>query len=101
MHAPNIPFVTDNGNYVIDARVPRGIDSTPPASVTMAPKDAAAEMAAIRTAIATTDWATLKVYGGLNLALQRRRVLNAACAGRPIQGRDHEGPDVALDAGAA
>ena len=53
----------------------------PPAAVTMAHEDAAAEMAAIRTAIATSDWAALQVYGGLNPALQRMRVLNAACAG--------------------
>ena len=26
LRAPNIPFVTDNGNYVIDARFPEGID---------------------------------------------------------------------------
>ena len=55
--------------------------STPPATVTMAHEDAAAELAAIRTAIATSDWATLEVYGGLNSAFQHTRVLNAACAG--------------------
>ena len=33
--------------------------------------EAAAEMAAIRKAIATSDWAALEVYGGLNPALQR------------------------------
>ena len=26
LRAPDIPFVTDNGNYVIDARFPKGID---------------------------------------------------------------------------
>ena len=38
-------------------------------------------MAAIREAIATCDWAALEAYGGLHPALQRTRVLNAACAG--------------------
>ena len=55
--------------------------STPPESVTMAHKDAAAEMAAIKQAIATDDSAALEAYGGLNPALQRTRILNAACAG--------------------
>ena len=55
--------------------------STPPASVTMAHEEAAAEMAAVRMAIAMSAGAALKVYGGLNPALQRMRVLNAACAG--------------------
>ena len=55
--------------------------STPPESVTMAHEDAAAEMAAIKKAIATDDSAALEAYGGLNPALQRTRVLNAACAG--------------------
>ena len=55
--------------------------STPPAAVTMAHEDAAAEMAAIRTAIATSNWAALEAYGGLNPALKHTRVLNAACAG--------------------
>ena len=55
--------------------------STPPASVTMAQEEAAAEMAAIRRAIATSDWAALEAHGGLNPALQRMRVLHAACAG--------------------
>ena len=54
---------------------------TPPAAVTMAQEEAAAEMAAIRKAIAASDWAALEAYGGLNPALQRMRVLNAACAG--------------------
>ncbi len=55
--------------------------STPPESVTMAHEDAAAEMAAIKKAIATGDSAALETYGGLNPALQRTRILNAACAG--------------------
>ena len=55
--------------------------STPPESVTRAHEEAAAEMAAIRKAIATGDWTALEVYGGLNPALRRMRVLNAACAG--------------------
>ena len=55
--------------------------STPPESVTMAREDAAAEMAAIKKAIATGDPAALETYGGLNPALQRTRILNAARAG--------------------
>ena len=75
--------------------------STPPESVTMAHVAAAAELTAIRKAIATGTSAALEVYGGLNPALRRTRVLVAACAGSPtIRGRDHDGPDVAFDAGA-
>ena len=55
--------------------------STPQESVMMAHEDAAAEMAAIKKAIATDDSAALEAYGGLNPALQRTRILNAACAG--------------------
>ena len=55
--------------------------STPPESVTMAHEEAAAEMAAIKQAIATDDSAALEAYGGLNPALQRTRILNAVCAG--------------------
>ena len=55
--------------------------STPPESVTIAHEVAAAEMAAIKKAIATDDSAALEAYGGLNPALQRTRILNAACAG--------------------
>ena len=47
----------------------------------MAHGDAAAEMAAIKRAIATGDSAALEAYGGLNPALQRTRILNAVCAG--------------------
>ena len=28
LQAPDTPFVTDNGNYIIDARFPEGIDDT-------------------------------------------------------------------------
>ena len=55
--------------------------ATPPESVTMSRQEAAAEMAAIKTAIANSDLAALEAWGGLNPALQRTRVLNAACAG--------------------
>ncbi len=55
--------------------------STPPESVTISHEEAAAEMAALKKAIATNDGAALEEYGGLNPALQRTRVLNAACAG--------------------
>ena len=47
----------------------------------MAHEEAAAETAAIRKAIATGTSAALEVYGGLSSALQRTRVLVAACAG--------------------
>ena len=55
--------------------------STPPESVTMAHEAAAAEMAAMRKAVATDDGAALAGYGGLNPVLQRTRILAAACAG--------------------
>ena len=55
--------------------------ATPPESVTMSHQEAAAEMDVIQTAIATSDLAALEAWGGLNPALQRTRVLNAACAG--------------------
>ena len=55
--------------------------STPPESVTVAYGKAAAETAAIKNPIATSDEATLEAYGGLNPALQRMRILDAACAG--------------------
>ena len=55
--------------------------ATPPESVMMSQQEAATEMAAIKKAIATSDWAALEVYGGLNPAIQRACVLDAACAG--------------------
>ena len=54
--------------------------ATPPESVMMS-QQAAAEIAAIKKAIATSDWAALQVYGGLNPAIQRACVLDAACGG--------------------
>ena len=72
--------------------------STPQESVTMA-HEAAAEMAAIKKAIATGDPAALETYGGLNPALQR--TLNPQRRPRrkpPVRGRDHDGSDVAVDA---
>lgn len=53
----------------------------PPEAVAMAHEEAVAEMAAIKKGIATGDEAALEAYGGLNPALPRTRVLNAACAG--------------------
>ena len=55
--------------------------ATPPESVTLSQQEAAAELAAIKKAIATGDWAALEVYGGLNPATKRTCVLDAACAG--------------------
>ena len=55
--------------------------STPAESVAMDHEDAAAEMAAIKKAITTSDLAALEEYGGLNPALQRMRVLDATGAG--------------------
>ena len=43
-------------------------------------EDAATEMAAIKKATATGD-STAQAYGGLNPALRRTRILNAACVG--------------------
>ena len=50
--------------------------STPPESVTMTHEDPAAEMAAIKQAIAPGDPAAPEAYCGLNPALQRTRILN-------------------------
>ncbi len=55
--------------------------ATPAESVGMAHDEAAAELAAIKKAIATSDWAALEAFGGLNPAIQRANVLAAACAG--------------------
>ena len=55
--------------------------ATPPESVTLSQQEAAAELAAIKKAIATSDWTALEVYGGLNPAIKRACVLDAACAG--------------------
>ena len=55
--------------------------ATPPESVQMSQQEAAAELAAIKKAIATSDWAALDAYGGLNPAIQRACDLDAACAG--------------------
>ena len=55
--------------------------ATPAESVGMAHDEAAAELAAINTAIATSGWAALEAYGRLNPAIQRASVLAAACTG--------------------
>ena len=55
--------------------------ATPAESVGMAHDEAAAELAAIKKAIAMSDWAALDAYGGLNPAMQRASVLAAARAG--------------------
>ena len=55
--------------------------ATPAESVGMAHDEAAAELAAIKKAIAMSDWAALDAYGGLNPAMQRASVLAAACTG--------------------
>ena len=55
--------------------------ATPPEAVMMSHQEAAAEMAAIKKALATSDLAALEQHGGLNPALQRMRVLDADCAG--------------------
>ena len=75
--------------------------STPPESVTMDHAKAAAELAVIRNAIATADYAALEDI--------RRPESRAAAHPDPrrrvrrepsIHGRYHDGSDVALDAGA-
>ena len=55
--------------------------ATPAESVAMAHDEAAAELAAIKKAMTTSDWDALEAYGGLNPAIQRASVLAAACAG--------------------
>ena len=55
--------------------------TTPPEFVTLSQQEAAAEMAVIKKAIATSDWAALEVYGSLNPAIRRACILDAACAG--------------------
>ena len=55
--------------------------ATPPESVTMARQEAAAELAAIRKAMVTSDWAALEAWGDINGALRRMSILDAACAG--------------------
>ncbi len=55
--------------------------ATPPEAVLLSHQEAASELAAIKKAIATGDWAALETYGGLNPAIQRACVLDAACAG--------------------
>ncbi|MCY3819247.1 MAG: hypothetical protein OXH52_07785 [Gammaproteobacteria bacterium] len=55
--------------------------ATPPKAVMMPHQEAASELAAIKKPIATSDWDAPEAYGGLNPALQRARVLRAACAG--------------------
>ena len=47
----------------------------------MSHQEEAAEMAAIKKAIAASDWDALEAYGGLNPAIRRACVLDAACAG--------------------
>ncbi len=55
--------------------------ATPPEAVMMSHREAASELAAIKKAIAAGDWDALETYGGLNPAIQRACVLDAACAG--------------------
>ena len=56
--------------------------ATPPEAVRMSQEEeAAAELAAIKKAIATSDWTALDAYGGLNPAIRRACGLDAACAG--------------------
>ena len=55
--------------------------ATPPEAVMMSHQEAASELAAIKKAIATSDWDALETYGGLNPAIKRACVLDAACAG--------------------
>ena len=55
--------------------------ATPLEAVRISQEEAAAELAAIKKAMVTSDWPALDAFGGLNPALQRASVLNAACAG--------------------
>ena len=69
------------GNPLRSCTVRDGPAAMPPESVRMSQREAAAELAAIKKAIATSDWAALDAYGGLNPAIQRACGLDAACAG--------------------
>ena len=67
----------------------------------MARQEAAAELAALRKAMAAGDWTALEPYGDINGALRRMGVLAAACAGgRRSRAAITTRPDVALAAGA-
>ena len=55
--------------------------ATPPEAVLLTHQETASELAAIKNAISTSDGPALETYGGLNPAIQRARVLGAACAG--------------------
>ena len=46
--------------------------------MTLSQHEAVVELAAIKKAISTSDWAALEVYGCLNPAIQRASVLDAA-----------------------
>lgn len=72
--------------WVALAAVGRGVEvvfvgRTAPESVNMSHQEATAEMTAIKTAIANSELTALEAWSGLNPALQRTRVFNAACAG--------------------
>ena len=54
--------------------------ATAPESVAMSRQEASAELAAIRKALTTSDWAALEAYGDINGALRRMSVLADACA---------------------
>ena len=55
--------------------------ATPPEAVMLSHQEAASELATIKKAIATSDREALETYGGLNPAIKRACVLDAACAG--------------------
>jgi len=55
--------------------------ATPPEAVLLSHQEAASELAAIKKAISTGDWAALETHGGLNPAIQRACVLDAICGG--------------------
>ena len=55
--------------------------ATPPEAVMLPHQEAASELAAIKQAIATSNWDALETYGGLNPAIKRACVLEAACVG--------------------
>ena len=55
--------------------------ATPPEAVMLSHPEAESELATIKNAISTSDWAALEAYGSLNPAIQRARVLGAAGGG--------------------
>ena len=59
--------------------------ATSPEAVTMSRQEASAELAAIRKALVTSDWAAMEAYGDINGALRRMSVLADAAETRGLK----------------